>query len=319
MKTNKLSQHSVQYVTVDVEHVGQRLDNFLRTRCKDLPKSHLYRIIRKGEVRVNKKRADPDTRLSLGDIIRIPPLKLTVTTTAIPKTQQIKALEQQILYEDAGLLVVNKPSGLAVHGGSGISLGVIETLRAARPQQKYLELVHRLDRDTSGCLLIAKKASVLRELHELLRTGKVTKTYLMLVQGAWPVHIKDIKAALQKNQLQSGERMVNVHEEGKESHTRFKILEKFSQATLVQAQPLTGRTHQIRVHAQYAGHPIVGDEKYGQKDVNKLFKAYGCYRLFLHAQSLNFTLPLTGQPVQVTAELPNDLQKCLTILRKTSH
>lgn len=316
---NKSTLQAVQFLTIDPEHAGQRLDNFLRTRCKDLPKSHLYRIIRKGEVRVNKKRQDPDYRLVEGDIVRVPPLRLTVTTPAVPKTKSIAALEKQILYEDNGLLVVNKPSGLAVHGGSGISLGVIETLRASRPQQKFLELVHRLDRDTSGCLLIAKKSSVLREIHELLRTGKVTKTYLLLVQGAWPTQCKDVIAPLQKNQLQSGERMVNVDDEGKEAHTKFRIIEKFSQATLVEAQPLTGRTHQIRVHALHAGHPIIGDDKYGKKEINKLFRAYGCHRLFLHALSLKFILPNSGQTIFVTAELPDDLQKCLAILRKTSH
>ncbi len=308
---------SVQYLTIDSEHAGQRLDNFLRTRCKDLPKSHLYRIIRKGEVRVNKKRADPDYRLITGDIIRVPPLRLTVNIPAIPKTKTIAALESQILFEDAGLIVVNKPSGMAVHGGSGISLGVIETLRASRPQQKYLELVHRLDRDTSGCLLIAKKSSVLRDIHELLRMGKVTKTYLLLVEGAWPVRIKNVTAPLQKNQLQSGERMVNVDEQGKEAHTKFCIIEKFSQATLVEAQPLTGRTHQIRVHAVHAGHPIIGDDKYGKKEINKLFRAYGCHRLFLHALSLKLVMPSTGQTFFVTADLPDDLQKCLSVLRKT--
>ena len=308
---------AVHYLTIDSEQAGQRLDNFLRTRCKDLPKSHLYRIIRKGEVRVNKKRAGPDYRLVEGDIIRVPPLRLNVTTPAIPKATSIATLESQVLYEDAGLLVINKPSGMSVHGGSGISVGVIETMRAARPQQKFLELVHRLDRDTSGCLLIAKKSSVLRDLHELLRTGKVTKTYQLLVQGLWPAHIKDVSAPLQKNQLQSGERMVNVDEEGKEAHTQFRIIEKFSQASLVEAQPLTGRTHQIRVHAVHAGHPIIGDDKYGKKEINKLFRAYGCHRLFLHALSLKFEMPSTGQTFFVTAELPDDLQKCLTILRKT--
>ena len=253
-----------------------------------------------------------------GDSVRVPPLRLTVNMPAIPKAKNIAALESQILYEDGGLMVVNKPSGLAVHGGSGIRLGVIETLRASRPHQKFLELVHRLDRDTSGCLLVAKKSSVLREVHELLRTGKVTKTYLLLVEGIWPTHVKNVTAPLKKNHLQSGERMVNVDEEGKEAHTRFRIIEKFDQATLVEAQPLTGRTHQIRVHAVHAGHPIIGDEKYGTKEINKLFRAYGCHRLFLHALSLKFVIPSTGQTVFVTAELPDELQKCLLMLRKTS-
>lgn len=313
---NKSLQQTVTWITVESEQAGQRLDNFLRSRCKDLPKSHLYRIIRKGEVRVNKKRADPDYRLIAGDVVRVPPMRVSVSTPATPKQGTINLLQQQILYEDIGLLVVNKPSGMAVHGGSGISLGVIETLRAARPQQKSLELVHRLDRETSGCLLIAKKTSALRSLHDQLRNNAMKKTYLCLVQGTWPANIKKVAAALEKNQLRSGERMVNVSENGKKALTEFQIIQRFAQVTLLEARPHTGRTHQIRVHAVHAGHPIVGDDKYGDKDFNKLMRAYGCNRLFLHASALQFVLPDSGETISVKAELPADLEKCLQRLVK---
>lgn len=307
----------VTWITIDAEQAGQRIDNFLRTRCKDLPKSHLYRIIRKGEVRVNKKRVDPDYRLNSGDLIRVPPLHLKETAIpAKPKQSTIQFLEQHVLFENTGLMVINKPSGMAVHGGSGISLGVIETLRAARPQQKLLELVHRLDRETSGCLLIAKKTSVLRSLHEQLRNNAMKKTYLCLVQGPWPEKIKKISASLEKNQLRSGERIVNVSDNGKESLTEFKIIERFAQVTLMEARPHTGRTHQIRVHAAHAGHSIVGDEKYGKNDFNKLMRAYGCHRLFLHASAIQFELPDTNEKMTITAELPDDLKKCLNCLVK---
>lgn len=304
---------TIQYSTVAADQVGQRLDNYLLSRLKGLPKSRLYRIIRKGEVRVNKKRVKPDYRLEIDDVIRIPPLRLAVPNAEISPSEKLTALfEKSIIFEDKNILAINKPSGIAVHGGSGIQLGVIETLRALRPKQKFLELVHRLDRDTSGCLLIAKKSSILKELHELLRTGGgIKKTYLALVVGHWPLSLKKIDVPLHKNQLQSGERIVRVHTEGKNCLTEFHPIQSFANATLIEAIPITGRTHQIRVHAQYAKHPIIGDEKYGDKLANKQMRELGCKRLFLHASELEFYLPSIEQRFQLKAALPNDLNHCL--------
>ncbi|KAF5272358.1 hypothetical protein FQR65_LT17446 [Abscondita terminalis] len=264
------------------------------SRLKGLPKSRLYRIIRKGELRINKKRVKPDYRLQEGDIIRIPPLRLTPRT---PKNNHFLAL--------------NKPSGMAVHGGSGIHLGVIEALRLLRPQLKFLELAHRLDRDTSGCLLLAKKSNILKELHELLRSGQIKKTYIALVAGHWPKSLQKVDAPLYKNQLQSGERIVVVQAEGKSSLTEFSVQHYYAESTLIAAMPITGRTHQIRVHAQFAKHPIIGDEKYGEKEINKKMRQLGCKRLFLHASQLEFTLGSTGKTITLTAKLPEDLNHVL--------
>lgn len=315
MKTSE-SHTSVHFLSIDSERAGQRIDNFLITHLKGLPKSRIYRILRKGEVRVNKKRVSPDYRLQAGDNIRIPPMRLgsDQPQVAKPSRQAQERLEQRILYEDSNLLIINKPAGVAVHGGSGVSFGVIETLRHLRPQAKFLELVHRLDRDTSGCLLIAKKSSILKDLHTLLRSGQVEKVYLALVQGYWPKNMSVVEAPLQKHQLQSGERMVKVHAEGKAACTEFRVVRRFANATLVEARPKTGRTHQIRVHALHAGHPIVADDKYGDRDFNKAMNAYGCKRLFLHAYALNFVLSTIGQKIEVKAELDPDLAVCLQAL-----
>jgi len=304
-----------QFWPVDDAHVGQRIDNFLLTRLKGLPKSHLYRIIRKGEVRVNKKRIKPDYRLQMGDTVRIPPLRLSVPSKTTPSLGAQQLLANRILYEDKNLLIINKPAGMAVHGGSGVSFGVIETLRQARPQEKFLELVHRLDRETSGCLLLAKKPSILKELHALLRDKQMEKVYWALVCGYWPKNLHCVDAPLEKFELRSGERMVNVRADGKLAVTEFKIIQRFADTTLVEARPLTGRTHQIRVHALHAGHPIIGDEKYGDKEVNKKFRASGCKRLFLHAVRLSFVLPSTGQKIVVETQLDVELQDCMEQLR----
>lgn len=302
----------IKLVTVTDLHENQRIDNFLMRQIKGLPKSHLYRILRKGEVRVNKKRIKPDYRLKSGDIIRIPPLRLGVPEEPIkPSSSLEKMLANRILYEDAGLLIINKPAGMAVHGGSGISLGVIEALRAMRPKEPYLELVHRLDRETSGCLLLAKKPAILKELHELLRNGQLEKKYTALVKGYWPKHLHFVDESLKKFQLQSGERMVNVNVEGKASLTEFRVLQRFASSTLVEAKPKTGRTHQIRVHAAHVGHPVAADEKYGDKEFNKQIRELGLKRLFLHASSLNFTLPATGQHYSVSAPLDADVEQLL--------
>lgn len=303
---------TIQYLTITNDHSGQRLDNFLMSRLKGLPKSRLYRIIRKGELRVNKKRVKPDYRLQQGDIVRIPPLRLPSPLKKTPASKQLMIhLEKTIIFEDENLLAINKPSGIAVHGGSGIQLGVIETLRQLRPYLKYLELVHRLDRDTSGCLLLAKKSSILKEVHALLRAGHIKKSYFALVAGRWPKSISKINVPLHKNQLQSGERIVRVQIQGKKALTEFSIKQYFTESTLVEARPITGRTHQIRVHAQYAKHPIIGDEKYGDKEINKKMRSLGCKRLFLHAKQLQFYLPSTQQTITLDAELPSELTAIL--------
>ena len=305
---------AVKFLEVDENHHGQRIDNFLLSQLKGVPKSLIYRILRKGEVRANKKRVKPDYRLNQGDVLRIPPVRVSqadVNKTAKPSDALQQEINHRILFEDKNLLIINKPAGMAVHGGSGVNYGLIETIRAMRPQEKFLELVHRLDRDTSGCLILAKKASVLKELHELLRSNKIEKIYLALVKGYWPKHIHLVDAPLLKNELQSGERVVRVNKEGKQSQTEFRVMQRFNDSTLVEAKLLTGRTHQIRVHATHAGYPIVGDEKYGDKDFNKHMRQQGCKRLFLHAHRISFSLPSNNEVIAVTAQLDEKLQVCL--------
>lgn len=308
---------SVKFLTITELQEGQRIDNFLLKHAKGLPRSHVYQIVRKGEVRVNKKRIKPDYRLKVGDIIRIPPLRLGVPSEAkIPSQSLQQLLAHNILFEDKGLLVINKPAGIAVHGGSGVSIGIIEALRSIRQKEPFLELVHRLDRETSGCLVLAKKPSTLKELHELLRNGQVEKRYTTLVQGHWPNYLREIDEPLKKSQLQSGERMVSVHNTGKPSLTKFQVIQRFAMATLMEAKPQTGRTHQIRVHATHAGHPIIGDEKYGDKDTNRQFRTLGCKRLFLHASSISFILPSSGQAYTILAPLDDELKRFLENLSK---
>lgn len=306
---------SVAMVTVTEDQIGQRLDNFLMTRLKGVPKSAIYRMIRKGEVRVNKGRIKPDYKLNIGDVVRVPPARTKDVSSHAPFVgDSIKSqLEGAILYEDDGLIVLNKPSGLAVHGGSGVSLGVIEALRQMRPQQRFLELVHRLDRDTSGCLMVAKKRSVLKKLHEDLRVGNIQKTYLALLWGRWNGLEHRIEAPLRKFHLASGERVVRVSSDGKPSLTLFRQLELYAQATLVEAKPITGRTHQIRVHAQHAGHPIAGDDKYLHREQASCFEDKGLKRLFLHAARLELE-DLNGATRVFEAPLPEALKTILTRL-----
>lgn len=313
----KSIQQKVRWHTVLNDESGQRLDNFLIAQLNKVPKSLVYRIIRKGEVRVNKKRAKPDYKINSGDLIRIPPVKVA-EKAPLPsaKLDKIAQLETHILYEDASLIVVNKPSGLAVHGGSGLNFGLIEGLRALRPNDKNLELVHRIDRDTSGILLVAKKRSVLKLLHEQLRNKEMNKQYLAFVRGQWQKRVRLVEAPLQKNTLQSGERVVRVSAEGKPSQTRFRIYQRYAEGTLIEASPLTGRTHQIRVHCLHAGHPIAKDPKYGDNDFDELMDNKGLTRLFLHAWKLAFKHPETEKSVQFEAPLDDSLNAALSKLTR---
>ncbi|WP_026603207.1 23S rRNA pseudouridine(955/2504/2580) synthase RluC [Methylomonas sp. 11b] len=302
----------VQWLEITEANSEQRLDNFLITYLKGVPKTRIYRMVRKGEVRVNKGRIDVSYKLQLGDIVRIPPVRVAEKKDEIIVQPTLKfSLENHILYEDDGFIVLNKPAGFAVHGGSGVSSGVIEGLRQVRPQQKFLELVHRLDKETSGCLLIAKKRSVLKLLHELFRGDGIQKTYLALLVGQFQRKKQLVEVPLLKNVAQGGERMVVVSQAGKSAETLFTRLKQFQDVTLVHAAPKTGRTHQIRVHAAWLGHPIVADDRYGDDSTNKTFKKRGYKRLFLHAEQLQFAHPVSGAVLHFTAPLPEDLQDLL--------
>lgn len=292
MNTQESIKSPVQWLQIAPDFAGQRIDNFLHARLKGIPMPLIYKILRTGEVRVNKGRIGPDYKLQSGDLVRVPPLLLPEQIPVQPLAHAVlKRLQSHILYEDAGLIVLNKPTGIAVHGGSGLSYGVIEAFRQLRPEAKGLELVHRLDRDTSGLLMIAKKRSVLRGLHQALQNGGVYKSYFALVQGFWPETKNKIEAPLLKNTLRSGERMVAVNPAGKKAVTFFRALEHFGTfASLVEATPITGRTHQIRVHARHAGHPIAGDSKYGDDDFTQTLRQLGGKRLFLHAHRLQIKL-----------------------------
>lgn len=317
MLVNSVKLNQVQQVVITENHAGQRVDNFLFSLLRGVPKSKLYRIIRKGELRVNKKRVDVSYRLVDGDMVRIPPLRYEEKQDAVKPAagaKSLKNIEDSIIYEDDTLLVVNKPSGIAVHGGSGVSWGLIEALRQLRPYTPFLELVHRIDRDTSGCVMIAKKRAMLLHLHECLKTGNIQKQYYALVAGSWRGG-KLVEAPLHKFVLPSGERMVKVSPEGKFAQTGVKILESYSQATLLQATPLTGRTHQIRVHCAFMGHPIYGDQKYGDSEKNRQAKEMGFTRLFLHAHQLVIELPNRREPLTVSSPLPKECQQFLTKLK----
>ncbi|GEA49544.1 ribosomal large subunit pseudouridine synthase C [Vibrio inusitatus NBRC 102082] len=305
----------VQFVEIDSDMAGQRIDNFLRNQLKAIPKSMVYRIVRKGEVRVNKKRVKAEYKLQAGDVVRIPPVTLPATedTPALStKLNKVSELEHCILYEDEHVLILNKPSGTAVHGGSGLKFGAIEALRALRPEARFLELVHRIDRDTSGILLIAKKRSALRHLQAQFREKTVQKYYFALVMGEWKSSIRKVIAPLLKNEVNS---IVRVNPNGKASETRFKIIEKLNNATLLQASPITGRTHQIRVHAQYTGHPIAWDDRYGDRRFDAFTGKVGLDRLFLHAANIKFIHPGTEKEMDISAPMENKLQRAIEGLR----
>ena len=307
----------VKWLTVDEESAGQRLDNYLIRHLKGVPKTHVYRIIRSGEVRVNKGRASADSRIATGDVVRLPPVRIS-DKVADKAAHPAPGREFPVLLEDEAMLALNKPAGVAVHGGSGVSFGVIEQLRQARPQAKLLELVHRLDRDTSGILLVAKKRSALKHLQDQFRERETGKTYLALVQGEWPARNKVIDLPLHKYLLQGkdgaeGERRVRVttpeDPEGMRSITLVKVAERLKGCTLLEVTIKTGRTHQIRVHLASQGHPIAGDDKYGDFEWNKNLQKQGHKRMFLHAWRLQFNHPVTGERVELNAELPTELQQ----------
>jgi 23S rRNA pseudouridine955/2504/2580 synthase len=302
-------------VTATSEEAGRRLDNFLMTHLKGAPRSLVYRLIRSGEVRVNSRRVQASYRLNQGDEVRLPPVRLNEgASTARPARVRADWIEAAILHEDRDLLVLNKPAGLAVHGGSGISLGAIELLRAVRGEKAWLELAHRLDRDTSGCLLVAKRASSLRALHAEFREGTVDKRYLAVLAGRWPGRARTVDAPLATSHRRGGERHVRVDAEGKPAVTHFVPLERFPDAVLVEVQLTTGRTHQIRVHAASIGHPVAGDQRYGLAD-DPVVRRCALGRLFLHARSLTFHSPSTGEPLTVEAPLGSELESVLDCLR----
>ncbi len=304
---------AVQMIEVDEHHAGQRIDNFLLTRLKGVPKSRIYRLLRTGEVRVNRGRIKANYRLQAGDAIRLPPIRQGESQPpSAPGDRVLKMVEAAILYEDKGFIIFDKPSGLAVHGGSGLSYGLIEAIRALRPEAPFLELAHRLDRDTSGCIVVCKRRSALRTFHELLQADKVEKRYLALVKGRW-ARAQRVDAPLKKNILQSGERMVRVDPTGKPSQTLFRPLTHYQGATLLEAILITGRTHQVRVHAAHSGHPIAGDDKYGDEPFDQMLAGLGLKRLFLHAASLRFTPP-EGTTIAVEAPLEPALQTLLSRL-----
>lgn len=306
----------VRYTEISADEEGQRLDNYLMRILKGVPKSHIYRIIRAGEVRINKKRAQASSRLMQGDCVRIPPVRTSQGKDIFVGEKLEQRLRESILFEDNSLLVINKPAGIAVHGGSGLSLGVIEALRKTRDDLSYLELVHRLDKETSGCLLLAKKRSMLRAIQALLEAREVQKTYWALLSNSWQgKKTKLVDAALEKNTLKSGERIVAVKEEGKASQTYFKLLENYQQACWVEASPKTGRTHQIRVHSAYLGHPIVGDEKYGKEELITGLESVKS-RLYLHARAIQFNL--NGKNYLFEANLDERFAETLKKLRAGS-
>ena len=307
------TRSKVTMVTAGEGDAGQRIDNFLMRQWRDVPKSRVYRLLRKGEVRVNGKRAKPEVRLVAGDQVRLPPVRIEtdLKTPRPPSKSMQSTILESVIFEDRDILVVNKPAGIAVHGGSGLSHGVIEALRTARPELTELELVHRLDRDTSGCLLIAKRRATLRQLHALFREREMDKRYLALVCGRWALGKKKLDMPLLTNQKQGGERMVRVHPDGQASESTFKPIEHFgAQATLMDVSIGTGRTHQIRVHAAYVNHPVSGDEKYGDKERNAALKEHGLRRMFLHAHSLSFVRP-EGEAFTISAPLDAELQSVL--------
>jgi len=300
---------------IDESAAGQRLDNYLLGALKGVPRSHIYRLIRSGQVRVNSGRVNPKHRLKAGDRVRVPPVAIRPRAPAAPTGGSLDWLAQRIVFEDQRLLVLDKPAGLAVHGGTGVALGCIEALRALRPELKELELVHRLDRATSGCLLVAKRRSALRTLHGLLREGEVDKRYLTLVRGRWREPVAEITAPL-KTKRGAGESRVRVARGGKAARSSFRLLETIGPtASLLEVSIATGRTHQIRVHAAHLGHPVAGDERYGDPEFNDAMRRLGLRRMFLHSRSVAFVWPESGEEFSIDVPLPQELEDVLTTVR----
>jgi len=310
-KMNELSKARATLLEVGEESVDQRIDNFLIRRLKGVPKSHVYRILRSGEVRVNSGRIKQDYKLKSGDKVRVPPVRVAAPEMRPGTRRAPRSLDLPVVFEDDALIVIDKPSGIAVHGGSGISYGVIESLRAERPKAKFLELAHRLDRDTSGLLVIGKKRSALVELHRMLRDGEVRKDYVAIVKGRWKGAARKVDVPLHKYVTAEGERRVTARDDGSRAITQFRPLAFGASITEVEARLLTGRTHQIRVHAAHIGHPILGDDKYGDFDLNRSLAKQGVKRLFLHARKLSFGHPLTGEALAFESPLPPDMQRFL--------
>jgi 23S rRNA pseudouridine955/2504/2580 synthase len=296
---------AASWIEVTEDEAGQRIDNYLLARLKGVPKSHVYRILRSGEVRINSKRAAPSQRVAAGDRIRIPPVRVAEREAPEPAPH----FKLPILFEDDAFLAIDKPSGIAVHGGSGVAHGVIESLRGMRPQAKFLELVHRLDRETSGVLLVAKRRPALVALHEAIRTRDIDKRYLVGVAGRFRNEMQRVQAALAKRTLADGGKHVSVSEGGQEAETVFRRQERGREFSLLEAELLTGRTHQIRVHLAHLKHPVLGDDKYGNFELNKRLRREGLKRMFLHARSLAFAHPITGEPVRLESQLPGDLEE----------
>lgn len=314
---NTLSKASATWQEVDESSEGQRIDNFLQKILKGVPKSHIYRILRSGEVRINSRRVDATYRLQAGDRLRLPPVR-AAEPAARPAARAGKAVATgKVLLEDADLLILDKPGGVAVHGGSGVARGVIEQLRLLHPELRFLELVHRLDRDTSGVLMLAKKRSALTGMHAQLREGRVKKHYLVLVIGTWTDSKRKVALGLHKFVSTSGERRVVVDEEGKAAETIFRLVRKYPGFSLLDAELKTGRTHQIRVHLSHIGFPIAGDDKYGDFGANKALAGRGLKRMFLHAASLEFSHPRSGEQTRVAAPLPPQLEAFLDALPRS--
>jgi 23S rRNA pseudouridine955/2504/2580 synthase len=319
-KEPEISPAAVSWAEVGEDGADQRIDNFLIRVFKGVPKSHLYRLLRTGQVRVNSRRVDATYRLRLGDRVRLPPVRAGSRDRphSAPAGPGRAQLSPRTLLEDGALLVVDKPAGLAAHGGSGVSRGVIEQLRVERPDLRFLELVHRLDRDTSGVLLLAKKRSALTNLHAQIRSGQVKKSYLVLVRGVWGNDTQHVRLPLSKHLTRSGERRVSVTDDGLPAHSVFTPVHRFRAYTLLRAELLTGRTHQIRVHLAYLGFPIAGDDKYGDFALNKTLPRDGLKRMFLHAARVEFRHPLTGDVTVVEAPLASALTRFLESLEESA-
>ena len=296
---------AVRWIEVGEDEAGQRIDNFLLARLKGVPKSHIYRVLRSGEVRVNSGRVDASRKLAAGDRIRVPPIRVAARDHEVPAPH----FRLPILFEDEAILAIDKPAGIAVHGGSGVAHGVIESLRSMRPEARFLELVHRLDRDTSGVLLVAKKRGALTALHESMRSRDMDKRYLVGVKGRFRNDKQHVRAALAKRTTAEGDKRVHVSQEGQEAETIFRRISRGAEFSLLEAQLLTGRTHQIRVHLAHLKHPVLGDDKYGDYDLNKRLRREGLKRMFLHAAGLTFAHPLTGEMLALSSPLPRELEE----------